>query len=193
MADMELEKKYKAFYDNYFKDNKESFKALEQGQAPETLFITCSDSRILPNHLTNTKEGELFVIRNAGNLVPIYDTEDPQKESITIEYAVQALAVKRIIVCGHSHCGAMKAVQNPEALDGLPLLKRFITKRVKNYDHLDPKDFPALVKGNVSLQIDHLLGYPFIKEKVDKGELILQGWVYHFEHGNVDVIENQST
>lgn len=100
------------FQNSVFGTQRELFERLAHGQTPETLFITCSDSRINPNLLTQTEPGELFILRNAGNIVPPYSTSQGG-EAATIEFAVAGLNVRDIIICGHSHCGAMKGLLDP--------------------------------------------------------------------------------
>src|SRR6476660_10431004 len=102
------------------------FEQLAHGQTPETLFITCSDSRIDPNLLTRSKPGELFILRNAGNIVPPHGAANGG-EGATIEFAVAGLGVEDVIVCGHSHCGAMTALLNAESLGGMPLVSAWLS------------------------------------------------------------------
>ena len=167
------------------------YSELENGQSPETLFITCSDSRISPNLITQTDPGEIFVIRNAGNIVPKPGTGELAIEG-TIEYAVQALKVKHIVVCGHAQCGAVGGLLNLDGLDALPAVKEWVKKSeavleaVKDCDE-DSKTEEA-IKANVMLQIDHLMEYDYVKAAVDKGDLELHGIVYHFGSGKVDYL-----
>src|SRR5688572_18088766 len=105
--------------------NKELFERLAEGQSPSTLFITCSDSRINPNQLTQTEPGEIFILRNAGNIVPARG-HDGGGEAATIEYAVTALGVTDIVICGHSFCGAMKGLLHPSSLESLPAVRRWL-------------------------------------------------------------------
>src|SRR6476660_5591747 len=102
------------------------FEQLAHGQTPETLFITCSDSRIDPNLLTRSKPGELFILRNAGNIVPPHGAASGG-EAATIELAVSALGVKDIIICGHSHCGAMQGLLQPDEVKALPAVSQWLT------------------------------------------------------------------
>src|SRR5262245_7184396 len=113
------------FQTNYFSSQQELFQRLAKGQSPETLFITCSDSRISPTLLTQTGPGDLFVLRNAGNIVPPYRASNGG-EGATIEYAIHALGVKDIVVCGHSHCGAMKGLLHPEDLGDMPTVRDWL-------------------------------------------------------------------
>lgn len=167
-------------------------KELGNGQSPQTLMVTCSDSRISVNELTNTKPGEVFVIRNAGNIIDSYDESNPSKESLTVEYAVQALKVKEIVICGHASCGAMDAIKNFDKLTGLPLVKNGLAPIHKDYEFKKATslNLDELIMFNVKEQMKKLYTYPYIKEKVDSGELFVHGWVYDFVNGE---ISNKST
>lgn len=169
------------------------FSALAQGQSPDTLFITCSDSRINPNLVTQTKPGELFIVRNAGNLVPPHGAS-AGGEVATIEYAVVALKVKDIIVCGHTDCGAMRALdKTPEELSGLPTVAAWLrhadtTRAVVKAccDHLEGDErHLATVEANVKVQIEHLKSLPSVAAALAKGELRLHGWVYHLQDASM--------
>jgi len=167
------------------------FEKLGRGQSPETLFITCSDSRIDPNLLTRSRPGELFIVRNAGNIVPPHGSGGG--EAATIEFAVAGLGVKDIIVCGHSHCGAMDGLLNPEKLADLPALSTWLdhaesTRRIvrDNYSHLNgPSLLTATVEENVLVQLEHLRTLPTVASRLVKGDLHLHGWVYKIETGEV--------
>jgi len=139
------------FREHIFRSEQEFFERLILGQRPETLFITCSDSRINPNLLTQTRPGELFILRNAGGIVPASGTNVPKMgaeeeacgELATIEYAVTLLGVKDIIICGHSHCGAMQALLTPQLLERLPALQSWLrhaepTERVLSNQYSTP-------------------------------------------------------
>jgi carbonic anhydrase len=180
------------FQKNIFTSQRELFERLAQGQSPETLFITCSDSRINPNLLTQTEPGELFILRNAGNIVPPYGAANGG-EGATIEYAVAALGVKDSIVCGHSHCGAMKGLLQPDSLDGLPQVSQWLghaeaTRRImqENYAHLqDSALLTATVEENVLVQLENLRTHPSVAARLGRGNLNLHGWVYKIETGEV--------
>ncbi len=157
------------------------------------LFITCSDSRIDPNLLTQTEPGELFILRNAGNIVPAYGSHIGG-EAATIEYAVCALNVKDIIVCGHSHCGAMGALLHPEQTDELPAVRQWLThaeatSRIirENYQHISEEAprLTATVEENVLVQLEHLRTHPSVASALVRGDLKLHGWVYKIETGQV--------
>lgn len=168
------------------------FEQLSKGQNPETLFITCSDSRIDPNLLTRSKPGDLFILRNAGNIVPPHGTVGGG-EAATIEFAVTALGVKDIILCGHSHCGAMNGLLNPQLVAGLPALSSWLshaeaTQRIvrENYGHLDGERLlTATVEENVLVQLENLRTLPSVASRLVGGDLHLHGWVYKIETGEV--------
>lgn len=181
------------FQNNYFSQDQKLFETLVEGQTPLALFITCSDSRINPNQLTQTKPGELFIQRTAGNIIPPYGAVHGG-EAATIEYAVSALKVKDIIVCGHSHCGAMAGLLDPESIEMMPAVKSYLqhaeaTRRIvqENYKELtDPaKRLTLTVEENVLVQLEHLRTHPSVAAATGRGELKLHGWVYKFESGDV--------
>lgn len=168
------------------------FEKLAEGQSPEALFITCSDSRIDPTLLTQTQPGELFICRNAGNIVPPH-TNNTGAMTASIEFAVGALNVPHIIVCGHSECGAMKGAMNPELLDDFPHVKEWlgyaraaalVTRR--RGVGLDEKDLlDMLTRENVLLQLAHLKTHPYVAVQLAAGETELHGWVYDIRSGEV--------
>ncbi len=169
------------------------FKRLTEGQSPLALFITCSDSRIVPNLLTQTDPGELFILRTAGNIVPPYGAVEGG-EAATIEYAVSALKVQDVIVCGHSLCGAMTALLHPEQVQGLPAVASLLrhaeaTRRIiqENYAHIEqpPARLMATIEENVLVQIENLKTHPCIAAALSRRSLRLHGWVYKLETGKV--------
>ena len=173
------------------------FEQLARGQTPETLFITCSDSRIDPNLLTRSKPGELFILRNAGNIVPPHGGT-PGGEAATIEFAVAGLGVKDIIVCGHTHCGAMRGLLDPPSVAALPALAGWLnhaetTRRIvrDNYGHLDgDRLVTATVEENVLVQLENIRTLPAVASRLVKGDLHLHGWVYKIETGEVFAYES---
>lgn len=180
------------FRDKDFRPLQNLFEQLSKGQNPETLFITCSDSRIDPNLLTRSKPGELFILRNAGNIVPPHGAANGG-EAATIEFAVAGLGVKDIIVCGHSHCGAMKALLEPESIASMPVLSSWLshaetTRRIvrDNYQHLENERLvTATVEENVLVQLENLQTLPSVASRLVKGDIFLHGWVYKIETGEV--------
>lgn len=172
--------------------------AMAQGQAPDRLFITCSDSRLIPSQITWTGVGELFVIRNAGNIVPPFDTR-PEGVSATIEYAVAVLDVPTIVVCGHTFCGAMKGALERHALDAIPNVRNFL-KFVEParlaveelHPHVDDDTrWLRLVEQNVRQQITNLKTHPWVAARVATGRLRLEGWVYDLEDRKTRILPMQ--
>jgi carbonic anhydrase len=181
-----------SFREHGFKDHQELFQVLAHGQSPRYLLITCADSRVVPNLITGLGPGDIFTIRNAGNIVPP-PTAGPSGEAAAIEFAVVELKVKHIIVCGHSHCGAMTSLLHPEALDKLPAVAGFLLyaeqarRTVKaRYPRLEGDDLVTrLVKENVLLQLNHLRSLGAVSSALRHGELQVHGWVFMIETGEV--------
>jgi carbonic anhydrase len=187
------------FQNSIFRKQRELFERLALGQSPETLFITCSDSRINPNLLTQTDPGDLFILRNAGNIIPPYGAV-LGGEAATIEYAVSVVGVKDVIVCGHSLCGAMTALLEPGNVAHLPAIAAWLnhaeaTKRImqENYTHLDgSKLVTATVEENVLVQLENLRTHPCVAAGLSRGSLKLHGWVYKIETGQVFAFDPDS-
>jgi len=191
------------FQHRVFPQLRSRFERLADGQEPQTLFITCSDSRIVPEMLTHTEPGELFVLRNAGNLVPPW-TAEHTGEAATIEYAVKMLQVREIVVCGHSHCGAMHGLLNPASIETLAAVKQWLTHAQKTLqevanlplagDGSDAGDdlLTTAVKWNVIVQLEQLRTYPAVAEAEARGELALHGWFYRFETGETFELDGAS-
>ncbi|MBW4329751.1 carbonic anhydrase [Stakelama sp. CBK3Z-3] len=184
------------FQSNVFPDQKELFRKLAQdGQRPRTLMISCADSRVVPELITQSAPGELFVCRNAGNIVPPFAMKNGGVSS-AVEYAVVALAVSDIVVCGHSDCGAMKAFFAPEALETMPNVKSWLAHSEPAFEvvksccgHL-PQDqqVEALVLENVSIQLLHLQNHPSVAARMAQGKLSLHGWFFDIESGEVRAV-----
>ncbi|HJU83588.1 MAG TPA: carbonic anhydrase [Holophagaceae bacterium] len=180
------------FQKQIFSTHRELFERLEKVQSPETLFITCSDSRIDPNLITQTDPGDLFILRNVGNLVPRYQ-DHIGSAAAAIEFAVSALKVKDIIVCGHSNCGAMQAVLKPDSLEALPAMRTWMshaeeTRRLvqENYGHLEgDARLTATVEENVLVQLENLRTHPSVAQALEAGSLRVHGWVYKIQTGEV--------
>ena len=172
----------------------ELFKELAHAQAPETLFITCADSRIVPDLITQSRPGELFICRNAGNMVPAYG-EMQGGVSATIEYAVTVLPIRDIVVCGHTGCGAMKALMHPEQVESMPAVRSWLShgelarRMVQDNDQdLTAEDkLRRLTEENVVAQLEHLRTHPSVASKLRTGSLRLHGWVYEIGTGRVEV------
>ncbi|NPD67503.1 carbonic anhydrase [Lichenicola cladoniae] len=184
-----------------FPEKQEMFSDLAAGQSPHTLFIACADSRVSPGMITQQPPGAMFVLRNIGNIVPAYG-EMLGGVSAAIEYAVVALGVKHIIVCGHSDCGAMKAMLDPEAhgLDSMPTVASWLrnaeTARAVTaalHPHAHGADaVAALAEQNVLLQLDHLRTHPAVAARIAEGPLLLQGWLYDIATGKIRVFDGQT-
>lgn len=181
------------FQTDAFSQNQKLFETLVDGQHPLALFITCSDSRIDPMLLTQTEPGELFILRTAGNIVPPYGVVH-SGEAATIEYAVSALKVRDIVICGHSHCGAMSGLLDPASVEMMPAVRAYLnhaeaTRRIveENYTRLtDPLErLTQTVEANVLVQLESLRTHPSVAAAVGRGDLKLHGWVYKFESGDV--------
>jgi carbonic anhydrase len=182
----------------------ERFRDLALAQAPDTLMITCSDSRVVPDLLASTHPGDLFTMRNVGNLVPPATAEGVSigdvSEASAIEYAVLVLKVANIVVCGHSECGAMKAALAPNAKPGAPNLEKWLHHastaafRLEHEgaldDALQPHD--QLSQLNVLVQIEHLMSYPIVRVQVAAGTLHLSGWWFDIATGDMYSYERAS-
>ena len=181
------------FQKEVYPSKKAKFQKLANGRNPEVLFITCSDSRIDPNLVTQTDPGDLFICRNAGNIVPPHSNQTGGMTA-SIEFAVAALGVSHIVVCGHTDCGAMKGAIDLNALDSLPHVKEWLghcrsaTEVVKekcNHDALSLDDLEEVTKENVVQQLNHLRTHPSVAAKIATGQVKLHGWVYNIESGGV--------
>lgn len=184
------------FRADYFNRNRELFRTLaERGQRPETLFITCSDARVDPNRITDSAPGELFIVRNVGNIVP--QLALPGGTSAALEYAVEVLQVSNIVVCGHTHCGAMQALLDPARVEGLVYLQRWLSQAMRlreivaeRYAHLEgTARWTAAAQENVLVQLENLREFPFVARRLEAGALHLSGWVYAIETGEVSAYD----
>jgi carbonic anhydrase len=182
------------FRNNDFKKNKELYKNLSDKQNPHTLFIACSDSRVIPNLITKSLPGELFVIRNIANIIPPYNqSSDFLSTTSAIEYAVKVLKVKNIVICGHSNCGGCKALFLENESDTIPYTKKWIelSKTIKGKikelkdDFNYQRDYYLVEQENIVLQINNILTYPFIKEKYENNSLNIYGWYYDIGKGTM--------
>lgn len=185
----------KEFSEQEFEQNKLLFQKLSKKQSPHTLFISCSDSRVVPNLITKSFPGDLFIIRNIANIVPPYrKSSEYLATTSAIEYAVNVLDVKNIVVCGHSNCGGCKALHcESEELDNIPHTKKWLelakpardkVEKIKNQFHYDNVDW-LVEQENIILQMNHLFSYPYIKEKYKNKSLEIYGWYYDIEKGIV--------
>ncbi|HET6828365.1 MAG TPA: carbonic anhydrase [Ramlibacter sp.] len=190
----ELLLRLRRFHSDYFPRHQQRFQDLvAQGQHPKTLFIGCSDSRLVPYLLTGAGPGELFVVRNVGAFIPPYDGSHGLHGTMAaIEFAVLSLEVERIVVCGHSHCGAIRA-----SYEGVPdeaiALKAWL--KLGSEALLPVRSSPEALRRTeqraVVLQLERLMGYPMVKRKVEAGTLTLHGWHYVIEDGEIHVFDAQ--
>ncbi len=186
------------FQREVFGSHRALFARLADGQAPHTLFIACSDSRINPNLLTQTAPGEIFIIRNAGNIIPSWGAPIGG-EAATIEYAISALGVEHVVVCGHSGCGAMKAVLDPDSTKSMPAVRQWLahaetTRRIieENYVGTPPDELLSIAtQENVLAQLENLRTHPSVAARIAKGTLALHGWVYKIVTGEVFAYDSE--
>ncbi len=184
------------FQRDVFPARKELFRKLATSQTPRTLFISCSDSRMVPELVTQREPGDLFVIRNAGNIVPSFGPE-PGGVSATVEYAVAALGVTDVVICGHSDCGAMTAVATCKCLDHMPAVANWLryadsAKLVnESREHADERErIDSMVRENVIAQLNNLKTHPSVALALARGRLKLHGWVYDIESGSIDALDS---
>jgi len=183
------------FQKEVFPKRQELFRSLASSQNPKALFISCSDSRLVPELVTQQEPGQLFVIRNAGNIVPSFGPE-PGGVSATIEYAVVALGVTDIVICGHSNCGAMKAIATCQCLDPMPAVSHWLrysdaAKAVvekKTFDNETDK-VNAMVEENVIAQLNNIKTHPSVAVGLRDGAIRLHGWVYDIESGAIRTLD----
>jgi carbonic anhydrase len=188
------------FQSTYVPSHKALLAKLAKGQHPNILFITCSDSRVSPELITQSELGDLFVIRNAGNLVPPYGATNGG-EGATIEYAIKSLKVEHIIVCGHTSCGAMKGLLQLGSLqETMPLVYHWLqhteaTRQLveDHYNHLEKAEkLEVYVAENVLTQLANLRTYPSVHSHLYRGDLALHGWIYNIETGGVLSYDEES-
>jgi carbonic anhydrase len=189
---------YKRFQTEVFPYKRDHFHLLAEMQSPQYLFITCSDSRIVPDLILQTEPGDLFITRNAGNVVPV-TTGDVDGVTATIEYAVEVLHVRHAILCGHSDCGALKAALNRKGLEKLPKASRWLHHVEGAFSHrqpLNPADgehaeLASIIRGNVVAQLANLRAQPSVARAVTHGELQVHGWYYDILTGRIETYDEQ--
>ncbi|MCP9222376.1 carbonic anhydrase [Erythrobacter sp. LQ02-29] len=189
------------FREHIYKEHEQKLQVLgREGQSPKTLMISCSDSRVVPELITQSLPGDLFVIRNAGNIVPPWQSINGGVTS-TIEYAVVGLGVTDIVICGHADCGAMKAHFAPEgALDAMPSVKAWIghSRAARDIVHAccagagDTEKLDRLVEENVTLQLTHLRSHPSVAAALASGKIRLHGWVFDIESGTIRAFDGRT-
>ncbi|MDG6093793.1 carbonic anhydrase [Acetobacter sp. AN02] len=189
------------FNSEVFPEKKELFSRLAEGQSPHTLLIACADSRVTPDLITQQDPGNLFIVRNVGNIVPAYG-EALGGVSSAIEYGVMALKVSHIIICGHSNCGAMTALCSPDPskLDAMPTVRTWLKNAeaaravagALNSEDGGPPSVQSMSEQNVLLQIAHLRTHPSVAAALAREELIIQGWFYDIGTGEVLVLDEKT-
>ncbi len=199
----EYAKGNREFQKVYFKNHEhELIELARKGQSPKALFIGCSDSRVIPDLIIQTKPGDLFVLRNAGNFVPPYKPdEDYHATASGIEYAVSVLGVEEVIICGHTHCGACRALYDEIEDPSLIHVKKWLSlgKDAKRnaintlgYSGVTEELLRLTERLSVLSQIENLLTYPYVKKLVDKQKLHIHGWHYDIEDGSINYYDAQS-
>jgi carbonic anhydrase len=183
---------YAKFRREIFPQWKDRFHLLAELQKPDVLFITCADSRVVPTMICQTEPGDMFLCRTVGNVVPPH-AYMPGGVSATVEYAVEVLNVGHIIVCGHSDCGAVKAMFDQRDLTRLPLTAKWLGLLEPAWKYLDPACgsdgtslYKGLIYGNVVAQLEHLRTHPEVARRVAEGNLKLHGWFYDILTGQVE-------
>lgn len=183
------------FYEEDYNNEKSFFESLQEHR-PHTLFITCVDSRIDPNRLTQSKPGDLYVIRNIGNMIPPCSGNASEDGYLavtsSIEYSVCMLGIRSIIVCGHSNCGACATAYNQDKLEGLPYIKKWLELLQPTLDEVEKlqpdtekKKLWLTELHNIQQQLHNLLSYPFIESRFNRGELHIYGWYYNISSGQI--------
>jgi carbonic anhydrase len=184
---------HKKFLKEVFPARKSHFHLLAEGQAPMWLFITCADSRVLPDMILGTEPGDLFISRSIGNVVP-KTSGDVDGVTATIEYAVEVLRVRHAIICGHSDCGALKAALDHKSLENLPRARRwlehveaaFAYKQPLNPADGESAELAAVIRGNVVAQLMNLRAQPPVAQALAKGRLTAHGWYYDIMTGQIE-------
>ena len=190
---------HKRFLAEVFPGRRSEFQLLAERQAPQWLFITCSDSRVVPDLILGTGPGDLFIARNAGNVVPAA-TADVDGVTATIEYAVEVLRVKEAILCGHSDCGAIKAALEGQNLENLPKASHWLSHVQAAFHHrqpLNPADgasaeLASLIRGNVVAQLANLRAQPSVSRAVEEGRLTVHGWYYDILTGRIEQYDEET-
>lgn len=182
------------FRKNITEEYRELFAKLALGQKPDALFIACSDSRVVPNLFASTNPGDLFVLRNVGNLIPPASLgEQETSAQAAIEFSIFSLNISNIIVCGHSECGAMIMLAEGRDEPCCPHLTSWLkygepsVKKVKEGFEIMPgiSEVNQISLANVLQQMEHIASYPYIREKIEKKEIRVHGWWFDIAHADV--------
>ena len=189
---------HRRFHRDIFPHKKAQFRLLAESQSPQYLFITCSDSRIVPDLILQTGPGDLFITRNAGNVIPV-SSGDVDGVTATIEYAVEVLKVKHAILCGHSDCGALKAALNRNGLESLPKASRWLHHVEGAFSHRQPPrpeegehaELASIIRGNVIAQLANLRAQPSIARALAHHQIQVHGWYYDILTGQIERYDEQ--
>lgn len=184
---------HKRFREEVFPRRRDEFRLLSESQSPEWLFITCADSRIVPDLILGTGPGDLFISRSIGNVVPV-SMNDVDGVTATIEYAVDVLKVPHVILCGHSDCGALKAAVNRAGLEKLPKASRWLQHIEAAFTHRQPvnpqdgehAELCSLIRGNVVAQLQNLKTQPSVGRGMREGRVAVYGWYYDILTGRIE-------
>lgn len=191
------------FMNTVQRDERELFERLAGAQHPEAMFIACSDSRVVPHLLTQTRPGDLFILRNAGHIVPPYG-DRACGAAASVEFAVSALGVRDIVVCGHSDCGAVKSLLDPDSCAHMPAVRRWLDVAAPVREIMarragelagggDPAArINAAIEANVLAQLANLHTHPCVAERISAGALEIHGWVYDIGSGGVRAFDSQA-
>jgi carbonic anhydrase len=185
------------FKKDVFPQKRKLFQDLANGQNPMALFVTCADSRIVPELITQSQPGDLFICRTVGNQIPPYGAAGESGVASSVEYAVQVLGVQDIIVCGHTDCGAMKALLRPEKMASLPATRAWLRNADaahsvvrENYSEVSEDALLDLIsKENVIAQLENVKTHPVVAARIARAELQLHGWLYHIHSGEITAFD----
>ena len=180
------------FQSEVFPAQREMFERLRLGQEPLAMFITCADSRVNPNLVTQTDPGEIFIERNPGNMVPPY-VEFVGGVTAGVEYAMLVLKVPVIVICGHTDCGVMKALLHPEQVEGMPGVRLWMShgfaaraQALRKFgDAPEEVQLRQITESNVLGQIEHLKTHPSVRSRMLRGEIEIRGWLYDIGDGSI--------
>ncbi len=195
MPDPELLRRLARFEKKFFPRYEKTYRRLvDEGQHPKTLFIGCSDSRIVPHALMNCGPGDLFIARNVGNLIPPWDMSAGfHGTAAAVEFAVLQLNVQNIIVCGHSHCGAIRGLYEPPPAEATHLTAWLeLARGAALRERMSTEVLRRVEQRSIVLQLERLMGYPMVERQVHAGDLFLHGWYYVIESGQVLVLDAES-
>ncbi|HEV2614949.1 MAG TPA: carbonic anhydrase [Gammaproteobacteria bacterium] len=181
----------KDFRQHKLQEYREKYSKLAYGQAPDTLFVGCCDSRVVPNSFASTDPGDLFVLRNIGNLIPPYGAKDAISVAAAIEFSTLVLNISYIVICGHSDCGAMRAFTDNTMPSPGSAIEKWLSYAKPSYEKLlklnplPPEPHNALSHINVVQQLEHLKTYPEVKARLDSGKLSIHGWWFDLATADV--------